>query len=173
MSIYLVIFGAAVRMDGSPSGSLERRVQGALAFARTIKNAKFIATGGVGRFGPAEAIVINELLVRGGVSSQSILLDDDSRDTLESVERCHDILASQTDVELVVPCTSTYHIPRCALLFRLLGYRTRTVPMPPDRPHLPTRKWLWYVLKEFIALPYDALLLLIRMRTAAMRRQSK
>jgi uncharacterized SAM-binding protein YcdF (DUF218 family) len=162
VSVYLIIFGAAVRADGSPSGSLARRVEGAVAFARTVANPKFIATGGVGRHGPAEAVVIRELLMRDGIGQQDILLEDRARDTLDSIELCDAILAKCTDVEVVVPCTSTYHIPRCAMLLRMLGYTIRIAPMPADQPHLSLPKWLFYVIKECVALPYDALVLFLR-----------
>ena len=151
-----------MRADGSPSGSLARRVKGAVAFARTVANPKFIATGGIGCHGPAEAVVIRELLMRSGIGQQDILLEDQARDTLDSIEFCHAILAGRTDIEVVVPCTSSYHIPRCVVLFRMLGYTTRMPPMPVDRLYLAFPKWLIYVIKECIALPYDALLLLVR-----------
>jgi uncharacterized SAM-binding protein YcdF (DUF218 family) len=162
VSVYLIIFGAAVHADGSPSGSLARRVEGAIAFARTVAKPKFIATGGIGRYGPAEAVVIRELLMRSGIGQQDILLEDQARDTLDSIEFCHAILVGCDDVEVVVPCTSTYHIPRCALLFRMLGYAIRIPPMPSDQPHLPWPKRLIYVIKECVAVPYDALLLSVR-----------
>lgn len=169
MSVYLIIFGAAVRPDGSPSGSLTRRVDGAIAFARTISRPMFIATGGVGRYGPAEAVVIRDLLLQSGVRADDILLEIHARDTLESIEFCGAILAGCDDVEFVVPCTSRYHIPRCALLIRLLGYRVKIPIMPPDRRYIGVMKWVTYVLKELIALPYDACLLLMRRAVRVMR----
>ena len=160
MSVYLIIFGAAVRADGSPSGSLQRRVEGALANARTIGDPMFIPTGGVGRFGPAEAVVMQQMLLQAGVEPQKIIIEATAQDTLQSIAFCHAILCRQNDVETVIPCTSRYHIPRCALLLRMLGYKVRIPVMPADRPHLPLRKWISFILKEFLALPYDALLLL-------------
>jgi uncharacterized SAM-binding protein YcdF (DUF218 family) len=162
-----VIFGAAVKPDGRPSGSLQRRVDGAVAIAETLGEGLFLATGGQGRFGAPEANVIRDLLMARGVQPDRILLEDQAHDTLESVRLCDAILRARGDVGLVVPCTSGYHLPRCALLFRLLGYPVRTWPMPGDRPHLGGFKWLRYVAKEVIALPYDAVLLMLRRRPAA------
>ena len=159
MSTYLIIFGAAVRADGTPSGTLARRVQGALAFAQKLASPKFITTGGVGRHGPAEALVMRDMLMHHGVSPDDIIVEDKARDTMDSVRLCDFILKARGDVGEVVPCTSRYHIPRCALLFRMIGYTVRVPQMPADRPHLAMRKWLLFVLKEFISLPYDALLL--------------
>src|SRR5215831_3576797 len=123
MTTFLVIFGAAVRADGSPSGSLARRIEGALSFAQAIQSPKFIPTGGVGDNGPAEAEVMQRLLITSGVKQEDIILENRARNTIESVEYCHAIMSARSDVEAVVPCTSRYHIPRCALLFRLLGYK--------------------------------------------------
>lgn len=162
MSVYLVIFGAAVRPDGTPSGSLSRRVEGALAIAREIPNAMFLATGGVGRYGPSEATIIRGLLVAAGTDPGHILIEDHAKDTLQSVLLCDRILRSRLDIELLIPCSSGYHNMRCALLFRMLGYRVEVRPMPKDRPHLPRWKWLLYIVKEAIALPYDAALLMCR-----------
>lgn len=160
LSTYIIIFGAAVRANGTPSGSLVRRVQGALAFAQTVRDPKYVATGGVGRYGPAEASVMQEMLLRDGVRSEDIILENRARDTMDSVRFCDVILRTRGDVDKVVPCTSRYHLPRCALLFRMLGYKVRVPEMPTDRPHLPLKKWLFFLLKEFVSLPYDAFLMI-------------
>jgi uncharacterized SAM-binding protein YcdF (DUF218 family) len=160
LSTYLIIFGAAVRADGTPSGSLVRRVQGALAFAPMVAGPKYVVTGGVGRYGPAEACVMQEMLIRDGVKPEDITVEDKARDTLESVRFCDVILRTRSDVDQVVPCTSRYHLPRCALLLRMLGYKVRVPEMPADRPDLPLKKWLFFLLKEVLALPYDALLMI-------------
>lgn len=162
MSIYFVIFGAAVRPDGTPGGTLLRRVEGALSIARGVTDRVFIATGGIGRHGPAEAHVIRDVLLARGVPASRILIEDAASDTLESVQLCDRLLRERDDVDDIVLCSSGYHIPRCALLFRLLGHRVRIGRMRSDLPHLGWRRWLTYVLKECIALPYDAMLLLVR-----------
>ena len=170
MSICFVIFGAAIRPDGTASGSLVRRVEGALSLARAAPARLFLATGGVGRYGPAEAEIIRDLLVASGVEGREILLESQASDTLESVLFCDAILHRRDDIMLLVPCTSRYHIPRCALLLRLLGYRVRIGRMPADRRFLGWRKWSVCVLKECIALPWDALLLVLRTRIGGRRR---
>ena len=165
MSHYFVIFGAAVRADGTPSGSLMRRAEGALALAKDVRPRIFLATGGVGRYGPAEALVIRDLLLAGGAVQQEILIEDKATDTLQSILFCHAIMRSRNDVELLTPCSSGYHNLRCAILFRLLGYRVRTGRMPSDLPHIGPWKWGRYVLKEALALPFDVSLLLLRRAT--------
>jgi vancomycin permeability regulator SanA len=164
LSIYLIIFGAAVRPDGTASGSLARRVQGALAAAKALDSPIFLATGGVGRYGPAEAIVMRIMLLAAGIPDERILVEDKAFDTLDSVRRCHLILQQRADAELVIPCTSNYHTPRCAWLLRLLGYRVKIAAMPGDGQSLGFGKLLLYVVKEILVTPYDLLLLLFQMR---------
>ncbi len=162
MSKYFVIFGAAVLPDGRPSGTLVRRVQGALALARDVPDRVFLATGGVGRYGTAEAHLSRKLLLAAGAEPQEILIEDQAADTLQSALFCDTILRLRGDVDQLVICTSTYHIPRCALLFSILGYPVRIGRMPSDLPHVGLRKWIVCVLKECLATPYDASLLLTR-----------
>src|ERR1700727_549370 len=47
----IVIFGAAVRPDGGPSGTLRNRVAAAARLGSRFKRPLFIPTGGEGRFG--------------------------------------------------------------------------------------------------------------------------
>jgi uncharacterized SAM-binding protein YcdF (DUF218 family) len=161
MPDYLVIFGAAVRPDGSPSGTLERRIAGAVAAGRTLADARYMPTGGRGASGHVEADVMRDMLIAAGVAPDAIVCERDARDTLDSARNCDAMLRAAGDAAAVIPCTSRYHRPRCALLFRLLGWTVKTVPMPGDAGILPWQKLLWYYVKELIALPYDVLLLLI------------
>jgi uncharacterized SAM-binding protein YcdF (DUF218 family) len=160
LTVYFVIFGAAVRPDGSPSGTLRRRCEHAVSTSRAFPSPIFVATGGVGRHGPAEALVMRDVLIEAGVPTDRIVLETEARDTLESVRFCTRLLRRRGDVERVVVCSSSYHNPRCAWLFRLAGFESHAEPTPSDRPHLGDAKWLRYVGKEFIATPWDTALLL-------------
>lgn len=160
VAVYLVIFGAAVRADGSASGSLRRRCESALRFGRELDAPYYLATGGVGRHGPAEALVMRDILVEHGVAPDRVLLETQARDTLESVRLCTRLLRSRGDVQQVLVCSSSYHNARCVLLFRLAGFRCEARATPSDRAFIGSATWLRYVLKEFIATPWDAALLL-------------
>jgi uncharacterized SAM-binding protein YcdF (DUF218 family) len=109
-----------------------------------------------------EAEVMRVMLINSGIQPDAILIESEARDTLESIILCDSILRGQNDVLEVVPCTSRYHVPRCAVLFRLMGWRVRTVVMPGDLGALPLRKLGWYYLKELLAFPYDASVLLAK-----------
>lgn len=163
-----MIFGAAVRPDGSASGSLRRRCENAARFGARGQRTHveqggpfFVPTGGVGRHGPAEAVVMRDILVELGIAAPCILVEPEARDTLESVRLCTRLLRQRADVDRVWVSSSSYHNPRCTLLFRLAGFRSLSVPTSSDRPFLGWAKWLRYVCKELLATPWDAAWLLL------------
>lgn len=158
---YIVIFGAAVRPGGRPSPALRLRIEGALAWARDHPAAMLLPTGGVGAHGPAEALVMRRVLVEAGIAASRIIVERHGRDTLESVRLCHRLLQERGDCRRVICCTSRYHQPRCALLFRLLGYRVVIPDVPRRMGRLSRRSYGRMVAREVAATPYDGLLLLL------------
>ena len=165
----IVIFGAAVHPDGTPSATLCRRVAAAEAFGRTCAAPLFVPTGGSLGGRPAEAPVMAELLRRAGVPDSAILIEATARDTLESVLACSVLLRARGYRGAVAVASSAYHLPRCLVLMRLAGWRVVRVP-PPQVPAARSllRRWCWR-LREGAALPWDALLLVLRRRAAVPR----
>lgn len=154
----IVIFGAAVRPDGSASPALRRRVEAAALFGAGLSAPLYVPTGGEGRFGPAESTVMAGLLRAGGVPPERILEEPTGTDTLSSVLACAALLRERGHAGPVFAATSGYHLPRCLLLLRLAGLPARPVPPPEADPSWP-RRWYWR-LREAPALPYDAALML-------------
>ena len=156
----IVIFGAAIRPDGSPSFTLRRRVAAAAVFAARFPAATFIPTGGVGRFGPSEASVMAGMLRREARPEWSLVLEESGTDTLSSVRAVRRILRGHGIMGPVYAATSAYHLPRCLLLLWLAGIPARPCP-PPALPAATNRwrRWYWR-LREVPAIPYDAALVL-------------
>jgi uncharacterized SAM-binding protein YcdF (DUF218 family) len=171
-----VVFGAAVWPDGSPSGTLRRRTLGALIQAQGVSPRRFLLTGGQGRYGPPEAVVMRNLLLEAGVSAEEIVLEDQAGDTLDSVLYCARILRGEGGAgnrERVVVVSSAYHVPRCCLLFRLLGMQVEAGPITRDRRVLGLGSWLHAVLRETVATPWDAFLIGIRRGRSRVSRRSR
>jgi uncharacterized SAM-binding protein YcdF (DUF218 family) len=154
---YIVIFGAALRPGGTPSNALRRRVEGAYRLGRTLRDPIYLPTGGVGRFPPAEALVMHDLLLGLGARPEQIILEDAAHDTLSSAVNCAAILRMRGDVGRVFACSSRWHIPRCRMLLRAVGIAAEAAPMPPELPILGISSWLWYCMREAAAFPYDAI----------------
>lgn len=156
----IVIFGAAVRPDGTPSETLRRRVEAAAAFGARLPDPWYVPTGAVGQHGPSEASVMADLLRRLGVRAERIVLEETGTDTLSSVRAIRRLRLSLGLRGRVYAATSFYHLPRCVLLLRMAGVPAR----PSTPPHFPASRkvllrWYWR-LREIPACAYDAALML-------------
>lgn len=163
MTPVIIIFGAAVRPDGSPSGAMRSRVEAALDAAQHLPAPLFMPTGGQGRYGRPEAELMADLLSAEGVPRVRITVEPTGRNTIRSALACARLLG-RTRAPVYV-ATSAYHMPRCVLLLRLAGLRAR----PCRPPHVPAsarwlKRWFWR-LREVPAIPIDSgLMLWIRLR---------
>jgi uncharacterized SAM-binding protein YcdF (DUF218 family) len=153
----IIIFGAAVRPDGKPSQTLRHRVAAAARFGARFDRPRFIPTGAKGRYGETEARVMTSLLVAAGFAETAVTPEETGTDTLSSVRAVIRLIDRNS---AIYACTSAYHLPRCLVLLRLAGTRARACP-PPRIPAATSqwRRWYWR-LRETLALPYDALLIL-------------
>ena len=154
----IVIFGAAVRPDGSPSTALRQRVEAAFACGRLMPGTLYVPTGGVGLHGPAEAEVMARLLRACGVDAAAILCEPTGTDTVSSVRAVRRLLRGRRAP--VYAATSAYHLPRCLLLLRLAGLPARPCPTPGPAARGLRRRWYWR-LREGLALPVDAAVMLV------------
>ena len=157
----IVIFGAAVRGDGSPSAALLRRIGYGLEAARAHPQASVLCSGGVGRAGPSEASVMLDVLRREGVAEARLIADEDSLDTLQSVAVAAR-LARRSGSPFVVACSDGYHLPRIRLMLWLLG--VRSVAGPRGGPRGDLRHRIGMALREVPAIPYDAVLVATQRR---------
>ncbi len=151
----VVIFGAAVRSDGTPSRALRRRVQSALRFGLLQPGMTYVPTGGVGRHGPSEASVMGGLLQAAGVAPGRILLEETATNTLGSVRSVARVLRARGHVGPVYAASSAYHLPRCVLLLLLAGLDAWACPAPTARAARSFRKRWYWRLREAIAIPND------------------
>lgn len=153
MAWAIVIFGAAVWPDGGPSPSLRRRVAYGRQAAQDDPDAWVYCSGGVGRHGPSEASLMAALLVERGLDPARIVLDEQSRDTMQNVAAAAAFIRAE-ELEGAVVCTDGYHAPRCRMLFRARGVASRVGPIRPG--YAGTRAhWLRMVARELLAYPYD------------------
>lgn len=158
----IVIFGAAVMADGRASLSLRRRIRYGARAAAAWPDAPLFCSGGVGAVPPSEASIMRDELIAHGVAPGRIALDEASLDTLQSALAAARFVHAQ-GLDGAVACTDSYHQPRCRVLFALLGVRAVAGPtekgLGGTRPHY----WAKMHLREALALPYDAAIVLARL----------
>jgi uncharacterized SAM-binding protein YcdF (DUF218 family) len=137
------------------------RVEAAAAFGARFAKPLFVPTGGIGRHGPSEALVMGALLEARGVPAECILLEETGRDTLSSVRAVLGLLRGRGVAAPVFAASSLYHLPRCILLLRMMGIPVRPAipPIVPAATHWWRRCYWW--LREALALPYDTVLTLV------------
>nr|WP_293374469.1 YdcF family protein [Phenylobacterium sp. SCN 70-31] len=150
-----MIFGAAVRADGSPSPALARRIRYGAAAAAAFPASRVLCSGGPGPRGPSEAAVMADQLSRRGVASARLLMDEASLDTLQNVAAAARAARAE-GAPLVVACSDAYHLPRIRLLLTVLGVRSRAGPQPGSRGDAGHRVAM--ALREAVAIPYDLVL---------------
>lgn len=157
----LVVLGAAVWANETPSPSLQRRALHAVALYEAGAAPKIIGSGGVGRFPPSEAEVIRRVCVSAGVPEGDVILEDTSHSTLENVLFSARILRRMNAGRVVV-VSDKYHLFRAILCFRFLGFEVKGSGPNRGKTGTPLKKWLYYYLREIVAVPYYLILLTTR-----------
>ena len=135
-----------------------------MEFGRTRANARYLVSGGSRDGRVPEWESMRRLLLDGGVADEHIIVEAHGTDTLSQIRLCASILRSPGASGSVWIATSRYHQARCWLLFRLFGIGAGIVPSLRDRPTLSRRSLVWFWVREFVALPYDTLVALLRYR---------
>ena len=143
---------------------MTRRVAGAIAAASGEPDARFLVTGAQPRGGRTEAAVMRELLRKAGIDDSRILVEDAAHNTRASAIHCAAILRAHPELSPVLVCSDRFHQARCVMLLRACGIAARAAPMANERETMRWQLWLFYRLREFAALPYDALMVACRRR---------
>ena len=110
----LVVAGAGVNPDGTAGPSLLARTQRAVVLYHAGVADRIAFTGGVGDYGPAEALVGAELAMAAGVPADRIITEATSTSTEENALHLAAIVGPETDILLV---TDTYHVWRARRVF--------------------------------------------------------
>lgn len=152
----MIVLGAQVNPDGTPSVQLEWRLTKALEVYQT-KRAPIVVTGAQGADEPrTEASVMREWLIAHGVPPEDIRMDESSMNTRENIANAMQYLPGVKDVLIV---TSDYHLPRAMQIARDQGLNPSGVgsPIKPEywwKNHFrETLAWGKYYLQKFIPIP--------------------
>ena len=126
----LIVLGAKVHEDGSPSTTLKDRCAAAADAYRNGVAPKVIACGGQGADEPCtEAEVIRAELTRRGVPETAVLTEPDSADTRQNLENAQKLMA-ENGWKTCAIVTSDYHVQRALWIARDLGMTACGIPSP-------------------------------------------
>lgn len=157
----ILLLGAAVRADGSPSPALARRIGYAAQAAAAEPDALVFCSGAAGKVGPSEASVMGRVLEARGVHPSRLVLDEVSRDTLESVVAAAEFVRRR-GLDGCIVCTDAYHVRRARWLLGALGVRSEPGPITRGRAGTRLAYWTRMRLRESLATPYDLALVLFK-----------
>jgi len=151
----IVVFGAGVRPDGSPSLALYQRTETACRLYHSGLAERLVFSGGRNPSVPlSEPEAMRRLALRLGVPPDAIILDEDGNTTAATVENVAG-LADERGWERVLMVSHDYHLSRIKLLTHRADLRSFTVPAKESRP---LRKKPFYVLREIAAWLHHCLL---------------
>ena len=116
----IIVLGAQVKEDGTPSVALERRLTAALESYREAAQT-IIACGGQGANEPrAEGDVMRDWLLERGVAAQDVVAETDSVNTRQNLRNAKAIMQERGLSQALV-VTSDYHVARALELCRQEG----------------------------------------------------
>ena len=118
----IVVLGAQVYSDGSPSLQLSWRLDAAWDAYRQ-KAAPIVVCGAQGNDEPmTEAEAMKIYLMNKGVPETDILTDPKSFNTRQNLTNASELLKNRPEIKKVLIVTSDYHVPRSMALARDLGF---------------------------------------------------
>jgi uncharacterized SAM-binding protein YcdF (DUF218 family) len=156
----IVVLGCALH-TGRPSPALTRRVAcGVALFERGV--APLLVLSGGGPAGQSEAAAMREMALARGVPAKFILLESNSRNTVENAFETATVMRAR-GLASVVLVSDFYHLARARWLFRLAGLVVVATDHPPCRFRL---RELPLYLREAPALVASALRVAGRSRSS-------
>ena len=118
----IIVLGAQVKPDGSPSVQLSWRMDAA-AEAYQKKKVPVVVCGAQGADEPMpEAVAMKQYLAEKGVAQEDILMDPDSFNTRQNLQNAGKLLKEYPEVKKVLIVTSDYHVPRSLALAKDQGF---------------------------------------------------
>ena len=122
----ILVLGAGVRPDGTPSHMLEDRLLTALALYQANVSSRVIVSGDHGADDYDEVNVMKAYLVDRGVPSEAVFMDHAGFNTYDSLYRAKAIFG----VKSLILVTQRYHCYRAVYIGERLGISCRAVAAP-------------------------------------------
>ncbi len=143
----IVVLGASVFADGTPSGILQDRLDDGIALYFSGAAPKIIMSGDNSTVSYNEVKAMKDYAVSQGVPSENVFCDHAGFSTYETMYRAKHVFGA----ERIVVATQTYHLYRAIYDARELGMDAVGVPSDYGR----YRGQAWYDLREVPARTKD------------------
>ena len=113
----IVVLGAGLRPDGTPSNMLEDRLKGAIELYKKGVAPKIILSGDCSGEDYDEVSSMRKFCIDNGVSSSDIIRDDAGFSTYETMDN----VVNKMGYKRIMVVTQKYHIYRSVYLARRMG----------------------------------------------------
>ncbi len=157
----IVVLGAQVKPDGSPSVQLSWRLDAAWE-AWEQKHVPVVVCGAQGKDEPMpEAEAMSLYLENKGVPAADILKDPDSFNTNQNLQNAAKLLQDLPGIQRVMIVTSDYHVPRAMALARDLGFDACGMGSPCKQEYWiknharEALAWCKYWARKYLHLPLE------------------
>ncbi|MCS6899399.1 MAG: YdcF family protein [Myxococcales bacterium] len=147
----IVVFGAKVHEDGTPSEALAERVATGAKLYHQGYAPTLLVSGGIGREGQNEAAVMKRLAVQQGVPAEAIVEDPGGISTEATLQATRAWLDTHGGGEALM-VSHYHHLPRIRLLGHFHGVKCLTVPADEGDTLLAGTPF--YVVREAAALAF-------------------
>lgn len=142
----VLVFGRRLERD-QPESDYRHRLGRALALARSQLAERLLLLGGrSGDSTVSEAAAGHRWLQQQGLPERVLVqLEHESTDSLENLRQARQLLRGGDGMQALPPValvTSRYHLARCQLLARRLGFRGVPVAAEPSLSWAPRQLWL-------------------------------
>ena len=110
----IIVLGCGLNSDGTPSHTLQNRLDGCIEYHKHNPDSYIVVTGAVSRFGNmTEGASMKKYLVDNGIAENRILVDEKATNTKENFKYSLQLLNSVgVDNKNVVFVTNSFHIFR-------------------------------------------------------------
>lgn len=156
----IVVLGAQVKPDGTPSVQLQWRLDAAYK-AWEKSPCPIVTCGAQGGDEPApEGVVMKDYLIGLGVPPEQVLVDDASFNTRQNIRQAAALLEDR-GAETVLIVTSDYHLPRAMALAKDEGLQATGLgsPTKPEywiKNHArEALSWMKYWAQKYLRLPLE------------------
>ena len=154
----IIVLGAAVGKGGQPSRALRRRVLHGVKLLDDKKANYLLVTGGLGKYPPAEAVVMRNLALDTGVQKEKIILEEKGTSTFTNAKRSVRIMHNHNWSNAIV-VSDSYHLFRAKFVFRCFGINVIGSAAKGGKQENTSLRWLYYHLREIIAFAWYIILI--------------
>ena len=116
-----LVLGSKVELDGKPSVRLQARLDRAAELYKAGSFPWIIVSGGLGKEGFDEAVVMRDYLVAQGLPAERLILDSHGDTTFASAQNTRTI-AAQRHFKSVLVVSQYFHLPRSRLALQRCGF---------------------------------------------------